>query len=203
LQLLHKPLVDCIQHLLIQWHTAAASAAAAAVSLQICSHIISVTDRLTPYLLGLDVPAVVLLMAQRLVASAAAAAVPATNGLRFAAAPKPRALEEGRLAIGMALAHVAQRMGHAHVSRRGWFGSQQVGGCASRLVLLAMLLCASSSLGEAWTACLEPKACGCCAAHQLRVSVGLAGARHSSLHAFHGAMCTCSNMQHRHCSAHV
>jgi hypothetical protein len=94
--------------------------------LQICSHSVATTDRLTPYLQGLDVPAVVLLMAQRLVAAAAAAAVPATNALRFAAAPKPRALEEGRLGIGMALAHVAQRMGHAHVNRRGWFGSQQV-----------------------------------------------------------------------------
>jgi hypothetical protein len=65
-------------------------------------------------------------MAQHLVAAAAAAAVPATNTLRYAAAPKPNALEEGRLSIGMALAHVAQRLGHAHVSRRGWFGSQQV-----------------------------------------------------------------------------
>jgi hypothetical protein len=26
----------------------------------------------------------------------------------------------------MALTHVAQRLGHAYVSRRGWFGSQQV-----------------------------------------------------------------------------
>lgn len=69
-------------------------------------------------------------MAQRLVAATAASAVPSTNGLRFAAPPRSRSLEEGRLSVGMELAHVAQRLGHAHVSKRGMFGfaSQQVRG---------------------------------------------------------------------------
>lgn len=97
--------------------------------LQVISHTINITDRLTPYIEGLDVPAVVLLMSQRLVAAIATAAVPKTGAaLRVAAPPRPRSIEEGRLSVGMALAHVAQRLGHAHTSRRGMFGfgSQQV-----------------------------------------------------------------------------
>lgn len=100
---------------------------------------------------GLDVPAVVLLTSQRLVATAAAAISGHTAGssggpgggrtgsssgggnLRLATEPPKRAVEEARLSVGMALAHVAQRLGHAHLSRRGLFGfgSQQVslGGC--------------------------------------------------------------------------
>lgn len=92
-----------------------------------------VSDRLGPFMEGLDVPAVVLLTSQRLVA-AAAAAITGTggsgsgSGLRLAAVPAKRAVEEARLSVGMALAHVAQRLGHAHLSRRGLFGfgSQQV-----------------------------------------------------------------------------
>ncbi|KAF6264868.1 hypothetical protein COO60DRAFT_1180617 [Scenedesmus sp. NREL 46B-D3] len=40
----------------------------------------------------------------------------------------------------MALAHVAQRLGHAHVSRRGWFGSQQVWQLPDDLIPLALSL---------------------------------------------------------------
>eukprot|EP00879_Flechtneria_rotunda_P018336 GHRR01019233.1.p1 GENE.GHRR01019233.1~~GHRR01019233.1.p1 ORF type:complete len:616 (+),score=248.22 GHRR01019233.1:277-2124(+) len=104
---------------------------------QICSHTVHITDRLSPFLDGLDVSMVVLLMAQRLMFAALAAAAPSANlPLAAAAPPKPQALEERRLAVGMALIHVAQRLGHAHTSRRGilGFGSQQVASCALCLV---------------------------------------------------------------------
>lgn len=97
--------------------------------LQVCTHTITITDRLTPFIEGLDVPAVVLLMAQRLVSATAAAAVPSAGAaLTAAAPPKARSLEDGRLSVGMTLSHLAQRLGQAHVSRRGvfGFGSQQV-----------------------------------------------------------------------------
>lgn len=107
-------------------------------ALQVISQTVQVTDRLGPFMEGLDVPAVVLLTSQRLVASAAAAVSgqgPSSgsggSGLRLAAEPPKRAVEEARLSIKMALAHVAQRLGHAHLSRRGFFGfgSQQVRLC--------------------------------------------------------------------------
>lgn len=110
-----------------------------ASSPQIVSQTVDITDRLGPFLEGLDVPAVVLLTSQRLVAAAASAVSgqgSATSGsgsssssLRLAADPPKRAVEEARLSVGMALAHVAQRLGHAHLSRRGvfGFGAQQVG----------------------------------------------------------------------------
>lgn len=93
-----------------------------------------VSDRLGPFMEGLDVPAVVLLTSQRLVATAAAAvtgtggAGSSGSGVQLAVEPGKRTVEEARLSVGMALAHVAQRLGHAHLSRRGLFGfgSQQV-----------------------------------------------------------------------------
>jgi hypothetical protein len=102
-------------------------------SLQVVTQTIQVSDRLGPFMEGLDVPAVVLLTSQRLV-SAAAAAITGTgagssgSGVQLAVEPSKRAVEEARLSVGMALAHVAQRLGHAHLSRRGLFGfgSQQV-----------------------------------------------------------------------------
>jgi hypothetical protein len=115
------------------------------------SHTVQVTDRLAPFIEGLDVPAVVLLLSQRLVATAAAAAVGlgidgaatssgAGSGLGVAAVPGKRTVEEGRLAVGMALAHVAQRLGHAHVNRRGLlgFGAQQVWQLPDELIPLAL-----------------------------------------------------------------
>lgn len=103
--------------------------------LQVISQTVHISDRLGPFMEGLDVPAVVLLTSQRLVASAAAAvsgqgtSSSSGGGLRLATEPPQRAVEEARLSVGMALAHVAQRMGHAHLSRRGLFGfgAQQVG----------------------------------------------------------------------------
>jgi len=92
-----------------------------------------VSDRVFSFLDGLDVPAVVLLMAERLVTGAAAVAAPAMSaGIKLqqlSAVPKSKALEEGRLSVGMALAHIAQRLGHAHTARKGilGFGSQLVG----------------------------------------------------------------------------
>jgi hypothetical protein len=104
---------------------------------QVISQTVDISDRLGPFMEGLDVPAVVLLTSQRLVASAAAAvsgqgasssSSGGGGGLRLAAEPPKRSIEEARLSVGMALAHVAQRMGHAHLSRRGvfGFGAQQV-----------------------------------------------------------------------------
>jgi len=105
--------------------------------LQIISQTVNISDRLGPFLEGLDAPAVVLLTSQRLVAAAASAVSgqgsatsgSSTSSLRLAAEPPKRAVEEARLSVGMALAHVAQRLGHAHLSRRGvfGFGAQQVG----------------------------------------------------------------------------
>jgi hypothetical protein len=108
--------------------------------MQVVSQTVGITDRMGPFMDGLDVPAVVLLTSQRLV-SAAAAAISGTASsgsssssseaaLRLAAEAPKRAVEEARLSVGMALAHVAQRLGHAHVSHRGLFGfgSQQVCG---------------------------------------------------------------------------
>lgn len=105
-----------------------------------------------PFIDALDVPAVVLLLSQRLVGTAAAAiagggsAAGGSTGssLGLAALPSKRAVEEGRLAAGMALAHVAQRLGHAHVSRKGLFGfgAQQV----------RVLECSSWQQGAGWIA---------------------------------------------------
>jgi hypothetical protein len=104
--------------------------------LQVASQAVHISDRLGPFMEALDVPAVVLLTSQRLVAAAAGAVSgqgssqgsSSGSGLRLAAEPPKRAIEEARLSVGMALAHVAQRLGHAHLSRRGLFGfgSQQV-----------------------------------------------------------------------------
>lgn len=115
---------------------------------QVAAQTVHITDRLGPFMEALDVPAVVLLTSQRLVAAAAGAVSgqgssqgsSSGSGLRLAAEPPKRAIEEARLSVGMALAHVAQRLGHAHLSRRGLFGfgSQQVWQLPDELIPLAL-----------------------------------------------------------------
>ena len=126
------------------------------VSAQVVSQTVQVSDRLGPFMEGLDVPAVVLLTSQRLVATAAAAITgqssTGSGGLRLASEPPKRAVEEARLSVGMALAHVAQRLGHAHLSRRGLFGfgSQQVGRCWAWCSLLCNAGTLQCSLSVCW-----------------------------------------------------
>ncbi len=83
--------------------------------MQVSALRLRVVERLADYLNALDVRTASLLLCRRLVAEA----------LRRGKGPwglSKGQLEESRLAVGAALAHVAQRMGHVRQARRGFLG---------------------------------------------------------------------------------